>query len=188
VLALADLPPYPEPAETGTTFEENALLKARACVVATGLPALADDSGLSVDRLNGMPGVRSARWSGAEATDASNNELLLRQLFDLTGAERRAHFHCAMALAMPDGTEQVCLGTMSGRLLEAPVGDHGFGYDPLFVPEGYDQSTGELDPAAKDAISHRGRAIAAIVPVLVAELARLPPAGHQETREREDAR
>jgi XTP/dITP diphosphohydrolase len=175
VLALADLPAYPEPAETGTTFEKNALLKARACVAATGLPALADDSGLSVDRLNGMPGVRSARWSGADATDQSNNELLLRQLFDLTGAQRRAHFHCAMALVLPDGTEQVCLGTMSGELLEAPVGENGFGYDPLFVAEGYDRSTAQLDAAAKDAISHRGLAIAAIVPVLVAELHRLHP-------------
>lgn len=183
VLALADLPPYPEPAETGVTFEENALLKARACVTATGLPALADDSGLAVDRLNGMPGVRSARWSGAEAGDASNNELLLRQLFDLTGDQRRAHFHCAMALALPDGTEQVCLGTMSGRLLEAPVGQNGFGYDPLFVADGYDQTTAELDPAAKDAISHRGRAIAAIVPVLVAELHRLHPAAVIENEE-----
>ena len=175
VLALADLPSYPEPAETATTFEGNALLKARACVAATGLPALADDSGLSVDRLNGMPGVRSARWSGADATDASNNELLVRQLFDLTGTDRRAHFHCAMALALPDGTEQVSLGVMSGHLTTVGVGENGFGYDPLFVADGHEQTTAELDPAAKDAISHRGRAIAAIVPVLVAELRRLHP-------------
>ncbi len=183
VLSLADLPPYAEPAETGTTFGENALIKARACVAVSGLPALADDSGLAVDRLNGMPGVRSARWSGADATDASNNELLSRQLFDLGGRDRRAHFHCAMALVMPDGTEQVCLGTMSGQLLSAPVGENGFGYDPLFVPDGYDQTTAELDPAAKDAISHRGRAIAAIVPVLIAELRRLHPAAVVENGE-----
>ncbi|WP_375387312.1 RdgB/HAM1 family non-canonical purine NTP pyrophosphatase [uncultured Amnibacterium sp.] len=183
VLALADLPAYPEPAETGATFEENALLKARACVEATGLPALADDSGLSVDRLNGMPGVRSARWSGVDASDASNNELLLRQLFDLTGADRRAHFHCAMALVLPEGTEQVARGTMSGQLVEAPVGDNGFGYDPLFVADGHDRTTAELDPAAKDAISHRGLAIAAIVPVLVAELHRLRPGAATDAQE-----
>lgn len=185
VLALADVAAYPEPAETETTFEGNALLKARACVAATGLPALADDSGLSVDRLNGMPGVRSARWAGADATDASNNELLLRQLFDLDDGDRRAHFHAAMALVLPDGAEHVCLGTMSGRLVHAPRGQNGFGYDPLFVPDGYERTTAELDAADKDAISHRGQAIAAIVPVLVAELRRLNPDDlHSDDREK----
>lgn len=175
VLALADVDAYPEPAETETTFEGNALLKARACVAATGLPALADDSGLAVDRLNGMPGVRSARWSGPDATDASNNALLLRQLFDLEGEERSGQFVCAMALVLPEGTEHVRLGVMPGRLVTAPRGDNGFGYDPLFVADGYDQTTAELDAAAKDAISHRGQAIRAVVPVLVAELRRLHP-------------
>ena len=182
VLALADVAAYPEPAETEQTFEGNALLKARACVAATGLPALADDSGLAVDRLNGMPGVRSARWSGRDATDASNNALLLAQLFDLHGADRRAHFHCAMALVLPDGTEHVRLGTMSGRLTEAPVGENGFGYDPLFVADGYQQTTAELGAAAKDAISHRGQAIRAVVPVLVAELRRLHPDLKEDAR------
>jgi len=182
VLSLADLDRYPEPAETETTFEGNALLKARACVVATGLAALADDSGLAVDRLNGMPGVRSARWSGRDATDASNNELLLRQLFDLEVADRTAQFVCAMALVLPDGSEHVCLGTMSGRLTSAAVGENGFGYDPLFVADGYDQTTAELDAAAKDAISHRGQAIRAIVPVLVDELRRLYPGAEEGTR------
>jgi XTP/dITP diphosphohydrolase len=182
VLALADVQPYPEPAETEQTFEGNALLKARACVAATGLPALADDSGLSVDRLNGMPGVRSARWSGADATDAGNNALLLRQLFDLDGPERRAHFHCAMALVLPDGREHVRLGTMTGRLTTAPVGENGFGYDPLFVADGQTRTTAELDAAAKDAISHRGQAIRAIVPVLIDELRRLVPADPEDPR------
>ena len=170
VLALADVAGYPEPAETEPSFEGNALLKARACMHATGLPALADDSGIAVDRLNGMPGVRSARWSGPEATDASNNALLLRQLFDLEGEQRSAQFVCAMALVLPNGTEHVRRGVMSGRLAEAPRGENGFGYDPLFVPDGYDRTTAELDAAAKDAISHRGQAIRAIVPVLVHEL------------------
>jgi XTP/dITP diphosphohydrolase len=182
VLALADVEPYPEPAETEQTFEGNALLKARACVAATGLPGLADDSGLSVDRLNAMPGVRSARWSGADATDGSNNELLLRQLFDLDGPGRRAHFHCAMALVLPDGAEHVRLGTMSGRLTTAPVGENGFGYDPLFVADGQTRTTAELDAAAKDAISHRGQAIRAIVPVLIDELRRLVPADPEDPR------
>jgi XTP/dITP diphosphohydrolase len=182
VLALGDVAPYPEPAETETTFAGNALLKARACVTATGLPALADDSGLAVDRLNGMPGVRSARWSGRDATDARNNELLLRQLFDLDLPERGAQFVCAMALALPDGTEHVRLGAMSGHLTTAPVGENGFGYDPLFVADGYDRTTAELDAEAKDAISHRGQAIRAIVPVLIDELRRLHPGAEEDTR------
>ena len=182
VLALTDVDSYPEPAETERTFEGNALLKARACVAATGLPALADDSGLSVDALNGMPGVRSARWSGRTATDASNNALLLAQLEDVPEGERTAQFRCAMALVLPDGVEHVRLGTMAGRLLAAPVGENGFGYDPLFVADGHDRSTAELDAAAKDAISHRGQAIRAIVPVLIEELRRLWPADPEGVR------
>jgi XTP/dITP diphosphohydrolase len=182
VLALADVVRYPEPAETEQTFEGNALLKARACVAATGLPAVADDSGLAVDRLNGMPGVRSARWSGADATDASNNALLLRQLFDLEGPEQRGgQFVCAMALVLPDGTEHVRTGVMPGHLTTAPAGEHGFGYDPLFVAEGHDRTTAQLDPAAKDAISHRGQAIRALVPVLLDELRRTA-AAQEEVR------
>jgi XTP/dITP diphosphohydrolase len=182
VLALADVPRYPEPAETERTFEGNALLKARACVAATGLPALADDSGLTVDVLNGMPGVRSARWSGAAATDQDNNELLLRQIDDVPDPGRTAQFRCAMALVLPDGVEHVRLGTMSGRLLRTPVGENGFGYDPLFVADGYDRSTAELEAADKDAISHRGQAIRAIVPVLIDELRRLHPADPEGVR------
>ncbi len=172
VLGLGDVTTYPEPAETERTFEGNALLKARACVATTGLPALADDSGLAVDVLNGMPGVRSARWAGPDANDEANNELLLRQLADVPDADRTARFVCAMALVLPDGTEQVRLGDMSGRIAAGSVGDNGFGYDPLFVADGNTVTNGELDPAAKDAISHRGKAVRAIVPVLIAELRR----------------
>lgn len=163
VLGLADLPAAPEPAETETTFEGNALIKARDAVARTGRIALADDSGIAVDRLNGMPGVRSARWAGPGSTDADNNTLLLRQLDDVPDPHRRARFVCAMAMAAPDGREVVRHGVVEGRLLHGPRGDKGFGYDPLFVPDGHDLSTAELDPAAKDAISHRGRAVRAIL-------------------------
>jgi XTP/dITP diphosphohydrolase len=167
VLGLGDLPSYPEPAETERTFVGNALLKARACVAATGLPALADDSGLAVDVLNGMPGVRSARWSGPDATDAINNALLLAQLDDVPDDERTAHFEAAVALVLPDGRERTTTGRMDGRLLRAPVGENGFGYDPLFVPTGYDVTTAELPPAEKDLISHRGQAVRAMIALLV---------------------
>jgi XTP/dITP diphosphohydrolase len=172
VLGLVDVPAYPEPVETERTFEGNALLKARACVAATGLPALADDSGLAVDVLNQMPGVRSARWAGRGASDEDNNALLLRQLDDVPAAERTARFICAMALVLPDGVEHVRLGEMRGRLAVRPAGHNGFGYDPLFIAEANTVTNGELEPAAKDAISHRGRAVRAILPVLVAELRR----------------
>jgi XTP/dITP diphosphohydrolase len=175
VLGLADIAHYPEPAETERSFEGNALLKARACVAVTGFPALADDSGLAVDVLNGMPGVRSARWAGPGSTEEENNALLLRQLADVPAAERAARFVCAMALVLPDGTEHVRLGEMRGRLAVRPIGHHGFGYDPLFIAEGNTVTNGELEPSAKDAISHRGRAVRAILPVLAAELRRLEP-------------
>jgi XTP/dITP diphosphohydrolase len=179
VLGLADVAHYPEPAETERSFEGNALLKARACVAATGFPALADDSGLAVDVLNEMPGVRSARWAGPGSSDEENNALLLRQLADVPAAERTARFVCAMALVLPDGTEHVRLGHMRGRLAVRPTGHHGFGYDPLFVAEGKTVTNGELEPSAKDAISHRGRAVRAILPVLVAELRRLEPVAQE---------
>ncbi len=175
VLGLVDVTPYPEPAETERTFAGNALLKARACVAATGLPALADDSGLAVDVLNQMPGVRSARWAGPGASDEENNALLLRQLEDVPPAVRTARFVCAMALVLPDGTEHVRVGEMRGRLAVSPAGHNGFGYDPLFVAEGNTLTNGELEPSAKDAISHRGRVVRAILPALVAELRRLEP-------------
>jgi XTP/dITP diphosphohydrolase len=173
VLGLADVAVYPEPAETERTFEGNALVKARACMAATRRAALADDSGLAVDALNQMPGVRSARWAGPGASDEENNALLLRQLEDVPPAERTARFVCAMALVLPDGTEHVRVGEMRGRLAVSPAGHNGFGYDPLFVADGYAVTNGELEPSAKDAISHRGRAVRAIVPVLISELRRL---------------
>lgn len=163
ILGLDALPAYAEPAETETTFEGNALIKARAAVAETGRVALADDSGIAVDRLNGMPGVRSARWAGSGATDEDNNELLLRQLDDVPDEARTARFVCAMALVTPGGTEIVRHGVVDGRLLRAPRGENGFGYDPLFLPDGHELTTAELDPAAKDAISHRGRAVRAIL-------------------------
>lgn len=179
VLGVADVADYPEPAETERTFEGNALLKARACVAATGLPALADDSGLAVDVLNQMPGVRSARWAGPGASDQENNALLLRQLADVPAAERTARFVCAMALVLPDGIEHVRIGEMRGRIGVSPAGHNGFGYDPLFVADGYAMTNGELEPSAKDAISHRGRALRAILPVLLTELRRLQPVAQE---------
>lgn len=166
VLGLDDLAAYPEPAETETTFDGNALLKARECVARTGFAAMADDSGLAVDALNQMPGVRSARWSGPDATDASNNALLLAQLHDLPGEDRAARFVCSMALVLPDGTERLTNGAMGGRLLHELRGANGFGYDPMFVPDGGERSYAELTAAQKDAISHRGQALRRMVGVL----------------------
>ena len=157
---------YPEPAETERTFEGNALLKARAAVAATGHIAVADDSGLEVDLLNGMPGVRSARWSGPEATDSRNLDLLIAQLTDTADADRTARFVCAMALVTPDGGEYLVRGVMEGRLVLEPRGSNGFGYDPIFVADGNTVTNAELTPEQKDAISHRGQAVRAIVPVL----------------------
>jgi len=179
VLGLVDVTAYPEPAETERTFEGNALLKARACVSATGLAALADDSGLAVDALNQMPGVRSARWAGPRASDQENNALLLRQLADVPASDRTARFVCAMALVLPDGTEHVRVGEMRGWIGVSPAGDNGFGYDPLFVADGYAMTNGELEPSAKDAISHRGRAVRAMLPVLLTELRRVELAAQE---------
>jgi XTP/dITP diphosphohydrolase len=172
VLGLADVDHYAEPVETEPTFEGNALLKARAAVTATGLPSLADDSGICVDALNGMPGVLSARWSGNAALpdkDAANNALLLAQLSDVPDDRRGAEFRCAIAFVLPGGEEHVETGVMRGRVLRTTSGDGGFGYDPLFAAEGYDVSTADLSVADKDAISHRGKALRAMAP-LVAEM------------------
>lgn len=169
VLGLDDTTGYPEPAETERTFEGNALLKARACVAATGLPALADDSGIAVDLLNGMPGVRSARWAGAGATDQANLDLLIAQLADTDPAERTARFVSAMAYCGPDGTEHVIRATMEGVLVSTPVGANGFGYDPIFVAQGQSRTNAELSPAEKDAISHRGKAVRAMLAWLIDE-------------------
>lgn len=159
-------PDVPDVKETGVTFAENALLKAHALAQATGLPAVADDSGLCVDVLNGAPGIFSARWSGTHGNDRANLDLLLAQLADIDDVHRAAHFACAAALALPDGTERVVEGTMPGTLRHAPVGTNGFGYDPILQPDGHEVTCAELTPAEKNAISHRGKAFRALVPVV----------------------
>ena len=163
VVGLVDVTGYSEPEEPEPTFEGNALIKARAAASATGLAALADDSGLEVDALGGMPGVRSARWAGPGASDADNLELLLRQVSDVADDRRTARFVCAMALVVPGGHEHVVRATLEGRLARDQRGGHGFGYDSAFVPFGLDRTTAELAPAEKDAISHRGQAVRAMV-------------------------
>ena len=166
ILGLGDVAPYPEPVEDGATFEDNALIKARAAVAATGWPALADDSGIEVDVLNRMPGVRSARWAGVGSTDHENLDLLVRQLADVADDRRRGRFVCAVALVV-EGAEPVVLRrTVEGVLARAPRGMNGFGYDPIFVPDGFDRTTAEMTAAEKDAISHRGQALRAILPAL----------------------
>lgn len=163
VLGLADVPSYPEPVETEPTFEGNALIKARACVAATGLPALADDSGLAVDVLGGMPGVRSARWAGPGASDTENLALVLRQIEDVEAGRRGAQFVCAMALVMPDGHEHVIRRDMPGALIFEPQGSNGFGYDPAFIADGKSVTNAQLPPSEKDEISHRGKAVRAML-------------------------
>jgi XTP/dITP diphosphohydrolase len=159
-------PDLPEIAETGTTFAANALIKARAVAEYTGLPAIADDSGLCVDALNGMPGIYSARWAGAHGDDAMNLELLLGQLQGVPDNRRSAHFQCAAAFVTPDGDERICEGTLDGRIAQEVRGTHGFGYDPIFVPTGQVRTTAEMSAIEKDAISHRGRAFRALAPLL----------------------
>lgn len=166
LVGIEEFPDVPEVAETGATFAANSLLKASAVCAATGLPAIADDSGLAVDALNGMPGILSARWAGRHGDDAANLHLLLGQLAQLPAGRRTAAFHCAAALVLPDGTQRVVEGILEGYLIDEPRGSNGFGYDPIFVPAGLASTTAELSPEEKDAISHRGRALAALVPVL----------------------
>lgn len=156
------LPAVPDVVESGTTFAANALLKARAACEATGLPALADDSGLCVDVLGGAPGVFSARWAGRHGDDAANLALLLAQLADVPDAERGAAFVCAAALVLPGGREVVHHGRLGGVLARAPRGDGGFGYDPAVVPEGETRTLGEMSAQEKNAVSHRARAFGAL--------------------------
>lgn len=153
----------PDVVEDAVTFEGNALLKARTAASATGLAAIADDSGLCVDVLGGAPGIFSARWSGTHGDDSANNALLLRQLSDVRDPHRTAKFVCVVALVTADGEEIVVRGEMPGRLLTEEHGEGGFGYDPLFVPDGFEVTSAELSPEEKDAISHRGRALRALV-------------------------
>ncbi|WP_319436915.1 non-canonical purine NTP pyrophosphatase [Mycobacterium sp. RTGN5] len=168
LVSLDDVPPFEEAPETGATFEENALAKARDGYAATGLPTVADDSGITVAALNGMPGVLSARWAGAHGDDAANNELLLAQLRDVPDERRAAAFvsACALVYGPGDADNAVVRGEWPGLLAREPRGAGGFGYDPLFVPEGETRSAGQLSPAEKDAASHRGRALALLIPAL----------------------
>jgi XTP/dITP diphosphohydrolase len=170
VAGLEEYPDVPEVAETGSTFAENALLKARAVAAQTGLPAVSDDSGLCADALNGMPGVLSARWAGRHGDDEANLRLVLAQLADVPAGRRGAHFTCAAALVLPSGAEQVTEGTLYGWLTDAPRGTNGFGYDPIFVPDSSGLTTAEMTAEEKDAISHRGRALRALAPVIAALL------------------
>ncbi|NMN99447.1 RdgB/HAM1 family non-canonical purine NTP pyrophosphatase [Antrihabitans stalactiti] len=166
VIGLDEVEPYAEAPETEPTFEGNALLKARDGAVATGLACVADDSGIEVDALNGMPGVLSARWSGRHGDDDANTALLLGQLADVPGERRGARFVSACALVVPGGEEVVVRGEWPGVINRAPRGDGGFGYDPVFVPEGESRTSAELTPDEKDAASHRGRALRKLLPAL----------------------
>jgi XTP/dITP diphosphohydrolase len=167
VVGLDDVAPYDEKPETGATFADNALLKAREGFAHTGLLTIADDSGLAVDALNGMPGVLSARWAGGHGDDEANLRLVLAQLADTPDERLGAAFVCAAALVGPRG-ETVVEGRMPGRLVREPRGGNGFGYDPIFVAAGLDVTNGELDPARKDEISHRGQALRALSPHVLA--------------------
>ena len=182
LVGLEEFPGAPDVPETGATFEENALLKARAIAEFTGLPAVADDSGLCVDALSGMPGVLSARWAGRHGDDRANLELVLAQVTDVPDTRLGARFVCAAALVTPahpvtlrdphtphTSSEWVVTGQVQGRLIRAPRGHGGFGYDPIFMPDGFDQTTAEMTAEAKDAISHRGRAFRALAPFITGQ-------------------
>lgn len=177
LVGLADVAPYPETPETGATFAENALAKAREGARHTGLPTVADDSGLAVYALAGMPGVLSARWAGRHGDDEANLRLVLDQLADVPDERRGAAFVCAAALVLPGGGEHVVEGRMTGRLTRVPAGSGGFGYDPIFVADGQRRTNAELSPAEKDAISHRGQAFRSLAELLPGVL----PADPQES-------
>jgi XTP/dITP diphosphohydrolase len=170
LIGLSDVEAYEELPETGLTFVDNALLKAREGVRHTGLPTVADDSGLTVDALNGMPGVLSARWSGRHGDDRANLDLVLAQISDVDDEHRGAAFVCSAALVLPDGREFTVEGDMRGRVIRAARGSGGFGYDPIFVPDGETRTSAELSPAEKDAISHRGKAFRALAEVAAEQL------------------
>jgi len=185
IATMADFPDVPDIAETGITFAENAALKARAVADLTGLPAIADDSGLAVDVLGGMPGVFSARWSGRHGNDRANLELVLAQISDVPDVYRGAEFVCVAAIAVPAGASApaasalgpdavvTVTGAWPGHIVREPRGDNGFGYDPIFVPDGESRTSAELSPAEKDAASHRGRAFRLLAPHVAGILKRL---------------
>lgn len=170
LVGIDEATPYEPGPETGATFAENALAKAVEAVEATGLPAVADDSGLAVDAMNAMPGVLSARWAGRHGDDAANLQLLLAQLIDVPAERRSGGFVCAAAYALPDGRSDVVLGELRGAIALAPRGSGGFGYDPILVPDGLAVTTAELADGDKDRISHRGKAFRLLAPRLVEAL------------------
>ena len=175
VLGLDDVPEFEELPETGATFEENALIKSEQAARCTGMVSVADDSGLTVDALNGMPGVLSARWSGRHGDDVGNYQLLLGQLGDVPDMRRGAAFVSAVALSRPGAPSKTVRGEWRGRIIREPLGDNGFGYDPIFVPaesdaDGSGRSSAQLEPAEKNRLSHRGQALQAILPALTAAL------------------
>ena len=172
LVGLAEFEGYPDVPETGLTFGENALIKAREGAKRTGLPTVADDSGLAVDALNGMPGVFSARWSGRHGDDDANLDLVLAQISDVPDAQRGGAFVCAAALVLPNGREHLVEGRQTGRILRVRRGSGGFGYDPIFQGDGQDRTNAELSPAEKDAISHRGKAFRELSKVIARELPR----------------
>ena len=167
LVGLDQFPNLHDVDETGTTFEENALLKAREMCEASGIPAIADDSGLCVDYLNGDPGIFSARWAGSHGDDRANTAKVLASLVDVPDEKRGAHFICVAALALPDGQTHVEEGKFEGWILREPIGDQGFGYDPIFRPDGYAISSAQMSAEEKDAISHRGKSLRAIAPHVI---------------------
>jgi XTP/dITP diphosphohydrolase len=173
LIGVDQFPDLVDVVETGATFEENSLLKSRYTCLATGLPAIADDSGLCVDALNGDPGIFSARWAGVHGDDQANLEKVLAQLKDVPDKDRTAHFKCVASLVMPDGREQVAEGRFEGHILHAPVGDNGFGYDPIFQPLGLSISSAQMSAQEKDLVSHRGKSLRSIAPHVIQMLASL---------------
>jgi len=173
LVGLDQFPDLADVEETGSTFQENALLKAHQMSAATGLPAIADDSGLCVDALGGDPGIFSARWSGVHGDDHANLLKVLDQVKDVPDADRTAYFICVAALVLVDGASHCEEGRFHGQLLHHPVGENGFGYDPIFCPDGYSISSAQMSAADKDAISHRGKALRAIAPHVRKMLAEL---------------
>jgi XTP/dITP diphosphohydrolase len=170
LVGLDQFPDLHDVDETGSTFQENALLKAREMSEATGLPAIADDSGLCVDALNGDPGIFSARWAGSHGNDKANLEKVLDQLRDVGDEKRTAYFICVAALYLPNGTSHCEEGRFYGSILKSPVGENGFGYDPIFQPEGLAISSAQMSSEEKDAMSHRGKALRAIAPHVMSAL------------------
>lgn len=170
LVGLDEFPDLHDVEETGETFEENALLKAREMSIATGLPAIADDSGLCIDFLDGAPGIYSARWAGKHGDDRANLEKVLEQLKDVPDGARGAYFICLAALYLPNGESIIEEGRFYGSIRRSPVGDNGFGYDPIFTPNGMSISSAQMNAQEKDAVSHRGKALRAIAPKVLSAL------------------